>query len=197
MMKYPVFSASEAKAVFFDQKNILIQISFWLKKGYLRKIRKGLYMLSKIETELDPMVLAEKIYPPSYLSLEFALNYYGIIPDIPGTYTSITSRKTNYYKNDFGNYSYQKIKLVLFTGYKTIQKENISFNIAVPEKAMLDYIYFNKNKLVAKDDFWKELRINEDIRFDRKKFEYYQNLINDKKVSRLAASLLKYQKNAR
>lgn len=197
MMDYPVFTASEAKTIFFNQKNILVQVAFWMKKGYLRKIRKGLYALSKIERDINPMSLAEKIYSPSYLSLEFALNYYGIIPDIPGTFTSITSKKTANFKNSFGNFSYQKIKSELFSGYKTRQDKNISFNMASPEKAILDYLYLNKNRLVASPDFWREMRINEEFKFSKKTLKFYRDLFNDKKIDKLIQSLLEYQKNAR
>jgi predicted transcriptional regulator of viral defense system len=197
MLKSPVFTSSEAKNIFFDEPNILVQIAFWTKKSYIKKIRKGAYILSRMVEEINPMSLAGKIYAPSYLSLEFALNYYGIIPDIPGTYTSITSRKTMGYKNQFGNFSYQKIKEELFFGYVPLEDKNIVFNIATPEKAMLDYIYLNKNKLEASDNFWQEMRIDEEFRFDRKKIESYKKIFNNKKVSKLIDSLLAYQKNAR
>ncbi len=197
MKDYPVFTASEVKSVFFDQKNIMVQIAFWSKKGYLKKIRRGLYVLAKTQNEIDPMVLAEKIYEPSYLSLEFALNYHGIIPDIPGTYTSVTSRTTKYFKNPFGNFTYQKIKAEFFTGYETRNDKNISFNIATPEKALIDYLYLNKNKVRPDADFWKEMRIDEDFKFKKAKLDLYKNLLNDKKVNGLIDSVLNYQKDAR
>lgn len=194
---FPVFTASEARSVFFDQKNIIIQIAFWLKKGYLERIKDGVYILSRVRDEIDPMVLAGKIYAPSYLSLEFALNYYGIIPDIPGTYTSVTSRTTKYFKNRFGNFTYQKIKPEFFTGYEARNEKNISFNIATPEKALVDYLYLNKHRVSDDFNFWKEMRIDEDFKFEKKKLDYYQKLLGDKKVNKLIKSVLSYQKNAR
>lgn len=196
MMKYPVFTSSEAKNIFFDEPNILVQVAFWIKKGYIKKVQKGVYALSKVAGEINPMSLAGKIYEPSYLSLEFALNYYGIIPDIPGTYTSITSRKTMNYKNEFGYFSYQKIKKDFFTGYVAVEDKNIFFNLAAPEKAIMDYLYLNQNKLVSSPAFWQEMRIDEEFKFNRKKIEAYKKLFKNKKVSKLADSLLAYQKNA-
>ena len=197
MNSYPVFTASEAKSVFFAQKNITNQIAFWLKKGYLEKIRDGLYMLSRFKSEINPLVFAGKIYEPSYLSLEFALNYYGIIPDIPGTYTSVSSRTTKYFINVFGNFTYQKVRTEFFTGYETRNEKNISFNIATPEKALIDYLYLNKNNIKNSSDFWKEMRIDEDFKFKKKKLEFYNTLLGDKKVDKLIKSVLDYQKNAR
>lgn len=197
MANYPVFSAQEVKAIFHKEENILEQIAFWIKRGYLTRVEKGLYVLTNRKDEIDPMVLASKIYRPSYLSTEFALNYYGIIPDIPGTYTSVTSRKTITYDNEFGKYFYQKIKKDFFTGYVGKEINGISFNLATPEKAILDYIYLNKNKIVASDDYWRELRIDEDFVFDKKNIKRYLKLINNNKVDSLVDSLFSYQKNAR
>lgn len=197
MSYYPVFTSNEARNVFFDERNILVQIAFWTKKGYIKKIKKGLYVLTGAEKEINPLALSAKIYEPSYLSLEFALNYYGVIPDIPGTYTSVTSRKTMAYTNQFGNFSYQKVKRNLFFGYLSFSEKNLSFNLATPEKALMDYLYLNKNKLIAGDDFWREMRIDENFKFSRKKIELYKKLFQDEKVNQLVDSILSYQKNAR
>lgn len=197
MKNYPVFTASEVKSIFFDQKNATSQIAFWLKKGYLERIKDGLYMLSRVKSEIDPMILARKMYEPSYLSLEFALNYYGIIPDIPGTYTSVTSRTTKYFKNSFGNFTYQKVKPDFFTGYEARIEKNVSFNIATPEKALVDYLYLNKNTIKDDFDFWKEMRIDEDFKFKKNRLDLYKNLLKNKKVNKLIESVLNYQKNAR
>lgn len=197
MKNYPVFTASEVKSIFFDQKNIVSQIAFWLKRGYLNRIKDGLYVLTKVKNEINPMVFAEKIYEPSYLSMEFALNYYGIIPDIPGTYTSVTARTTKYFKNSFGNFTYQKVKTDFFTGYEARIEKNVSFNIANPEKALIDYVYLNKNSIKDDIEFWKEMRIDEDFKFKKKKLDLYKKLLNDKKVNKLIESVLSYQKNVR
>lgn len=197
MMDYPVFTAQEAKNIFFRETNLSVQISQWVKNGYLERIKKGLYILSNRKKEVNPMVLAEKIYSPSYLSLEFALNHYGIIPDIPGTYTSVSSRKTMNFKTNFGYFSYQKIKPEFFIGYQPFIEKDVSFSLAYPEKAILDFLYLNKRRLKAASAFWNEMRIDEDFRFDKKQIEFYKRIFRDKKVDILIDSLLEYQKNAR
>lgn len=197
MANTPIFTSNELKTIFYNQKNILVQVAFWIKKGYIKKIEKGVYLLAIEEHNIDPMSLAGKIYKPSYLSLEFALNHYGIIPDIPGTYTSVSSRKTKFFKNEFGNFSYQKVKEGLFTGYKTVSSGKVSFNVATPEKAIMDFIYFNKNKFIPEFNYWQELRIDEDFKFNKKIINSYKKLFRDKKVNILIDSLLNYQKNAR
>ncbi len=197
MREYPVFSSTELRTIFLDEKNILVQVAFWRKRGYIKNIKKGLYVLASATNKIDPVVLAEKIYKPSYVSLEYALNYYGIIPDIPGTYTSVTTRKTQSFTNSFGTYSYRKMKESFFVGYRIMQENGLKYSIATPEKALMDYLYLNKNRLVAKFDFWEQLRIDEEFRFNKKDIKFYKVLFADKKVSLLVDNLLKYQEHAR
>lgn len=197
MIDYPVFTSSEVKNIFFGEKNLLSQISFWEKKGHIRKLRKGVYALVNSAREINPLAFASKIYDPSYVSLEYALYHYGIIPDVAWVYTSVTTRKPVKFSNDYGSYYYQKIKPELFIGYRPLVEKNVSFNLATPEKAIMDYIYFNKNKLVPKFDFWQELRIYEEFKFNKKMIEEYKKIFSDKKVSISIDSLLEYQKNAR
>jgi len=197
MVGNPIFTSNELKTIFFDRENILVQVAFWDKKGYIKKVEKGVYLLTIEENNIDPIALAGKIYSPSYLSLEFALNYYGIIPDIPWTYTSVSTKKTKHFSNQFGNFSYQKIKNNLFTGYKSVTNGKLSFNLATPEKALMDFIYLNKSRLIPEHNFWQEMRINEEFRFSKKNLDFFKKLFHDKKVSALISTLLKYQKDAR
>src|SRR3989338_1885568 len=74
------------------EETIRIQLSRFAKRGLLAKLKKGLYVfdLSKV----DEFIVANQLYYPSYISMETALNYYGIIPDVPQTITSVTSITT-------------------------------------------------------------------------------------------------------
>jgi hypothetical protein len=109
----------------------------------------------------------------------------------------VTSRKTIFYSNDFGEYSYQKVKKDFFAGYVRKEINGVTFNLATPEKAILDFIYLNKNKIVATDDYWREFRIDEEFVFNKREIKQYLKLINNNKVNKLVDSLLLYQKNAR
>ena len=195
MLSYPVFTVLEAKNIFLKEKNITAQINGWHKKGYLIKLRKGLYLVANLKNRINPLALASRLYQPSYLSLEFALNYYGIIPDIPGTYTSVSSRKTIRYQNELGFFSFQKIKPALFTGYQALNQEGVSYNLALPEKALFDYLYLNKRFLTPGEDCWQELRLDEEFKFNQQRIQAYKKLFNDEKINQLISSLLKFKKN--
>lgn len=197
MLATPVFTSTEVKNTFFDQKDILVQLAFWIKKGYIIKLKKGIYVLAKIKEEIDPLVLTQKLYQPSYISLEYAFRFYNIITDIPVVYTSISTKKTQKYENEFGFFSYQKLKKEFFIGYESIATKYGWYNIAKPEKALFDYLYLNSGKLEPSKEFWQEMRIDEDIKFGLKKVEQFKKLFNNKKVNLLVENLLQYQKDAR
>ena len=65
-----------------NRRTVKNQLRNWVTKDYLLRLKRNLYFLK--ETELkDEFELANRLYEPSYVSLESALNYYGIIPDVP------------------------------------------------------------------------------------------------------------------
>ena len=83
-------------------------------KGEYIYLKRGLY-------EDDPSVpgqaLASAIYGPSYLSFDYALYHYGIIPETVFEYTSATCGKnrTKRFKNSFGRYSYRDVPAAVFS----------------------------------------------------------------------------------
>lgn len=106
-----------------------------------------------------------RIYRPSYVSLHTALAFYGIIPEAVVQITSVTTMKTASFNNDFGEYSYKSVKENLMFGYdlKPISDER-TFQLASPEKALLDllYLYPFYNTM----DELEELRLDEDLLHD-------------------------------
>jgi predicted transcriptional regulator of viral defense system len=82
------------------------------------------------------------MYRPSYISLHSALSFYGIIPEEVVSITSVTTMKTNQFVNDFGTYTYQKVKRNLFFGYEPkLLQDGRAMLFATPEKAILDLLY--------------------------------------------------------
>jgi len=160
---YPIFKLEDVFKWFPKAKRTttLNQLAHWSKLGYLEPIKRGIYKLSDFEIK-DPFILANFIYSPSCISLETALNYYSLIPDIPFQITSVCIAKTARFKTkNYGVFSYSHIKTELFFGYETILAENnYSYNIAFPEKALFDYIYFNYKNISSLEGFIKELRLD-------------------------------------
>jgi predicted transcriptional regulator of viral defense system len=161
------------------------RLNEWQQKGYIKKLVKGYYIFSNLK--LDDCTLyeiANRIYSPSYVSLETALSYYGLIPE--GTYSvsSVSTRKTKSFKTPVSTFSYRKIKNSLFFAYRIEKYDNNIFKIASPEKAVLDLFYFMPN-LKDPDDF-DSLRINDcnfrDI-IDKKRLFNYLKFYNNKRLT--------------
>lgn len=122
-------SGIRKEASFFAVLNKLV------KSEILEKIERKKYILKN--SSINDFLLANFIYAPSYVSLESALNFHGILPQFPYEISSITLKKP-LDKNIKGkSFSYVHIKRGLFWGYE--KKEN--YLIAMPEKALLDYLY--------------------------------------------------------
>ncbi len=187
---YPLFSLSEIK------KNIpnfnRIQIDRWEKKGYLIKIKKGFYVFS--DQDIDQhfsFLVANRIYHQSYVSLEKALKYYGMIPEEVFQITSVSTKKATEFDTSVGDFGYRHISPKLFWGYKLVKTGSSKFLIADAEKAILDYLYLNPRLKIA-DDF-KEMRINTDSfakYVDIKRFHKYLDAFNNKTLTKRTNTFL-------
>jgi predicted transcriptional regulator of viral defense system len=109
------------------------------KKGYVVSVKRGLYKLS--DEQIPDLYVANKIYSPSYISLEFALSYHGIIPETVYEITSVTTKATRRFKTLGKIFSFRKIKKVAYTGYEIQKQQGLSFYIADAEKAFVDTDY--------------------------------------------------------
>jgi len=87
--------------------------------------------------------MANFLVLPSYVSLEYALGFYELIPEKVTVITSVTTKKTKIFKNLLADFEYHSIKNDLFFGFKKEIDNNQEFFIALPEKALLDYFYLN------------------------------------------------------
>ena len=144
----PIFSRTDLLKLFPDEptNQINTQLYRMIKRGELVGIKRGLYSFPN--SKVDEFVLANKIYTPSYVSLESALNIYGIIPDIVANITSVTPVTSKRFNTALGTYIYSKINKSLYFGYESVldNESKLYYNIASPEKALLDYIYVRKIK---------------------------------------------------
>ncbi len=120
-----------------------------LAANILTKIEKNKYFLT--DSQISDFALANYLYQPSYISLESALNFYGILSQFPYEITSITTKKPK--EKIFENqiFTYRKLKKELYFGYQKIE----DYLIAYPEKALLDqlYLYAKGLKSINLDEY--------------------------------------------
>src|SRR3989344_6406042 len=156
-MKYQEFKNSINKAFFRKFELSLLgikisdsQVNLWQKRGYIKRLKSGLYVFPDLTKNLDISdfnTMSFLMYEPSYISLESALRHYGLIPEVVQSITDITTKTTRNFKNVYGNFLYRHIKPDLFWGYTVVKSKFGKYLLAEPEKAVLDYIYLNKSDL--------------------------------------------------
>ncbi len=162
------------------------QLTAWQAKGYLTKLRGGLYVFTDIISSLTPSMIAPYLVTPSYISLATALSHYGIIPEAVFSTTSVTSKGTRAYHLPMGNFTYQHLPPSLFFGYTQISATPLPYLIAEPEKALLDFFYLNPS--VKNSNDLSELRLNlENI--DWSKLNHYLKLFKHVRLNYLVKKL--------
>lgn len=168
------------------------QLTLWTKKGYIGRIKRGLYFFADKKEKISPELASFLLCQPSYLSMESTLSYYGIIPEIVHSQTAVTPKVTRKFTNNFGNFIYHHIDPRLFFGYVPVELPEGKYLRAEPEKALLDYFYFNLGKINSQDDI-DELRMNCDqLRslINREKINEYLGEFNNKKLEKMINLLL-------
>jgi predicted transcriptional regulator of viral defense system len=166
----------------------------WLNNGWIKRIRRFWYADSSFNPQgNDYFFIANKIYSPSYISLESVLSYYGFIPETAMQITSISTRKTNLFDTQLGVFSYKSIKNELYFGYEIFENDGRPVSIATPEKAILDYLYLH-SEIKNVEDF-EELRFNKEAissRVDQQKVNTYLNQFDSVELKTRYNLLLEY-----
>lgn len=167
------------------------QLNRWLRKGLIIKLRRGLYILNENDRKISPsnQYLANQLYHPSYVSLEYALGFYGLIPERVRGVTSVTTKKTARFTNIMGAFTYQRIKIEAFQGYEMVKDGNgFDYFIASPEKAVIDFLYLSLDRIKEPDIdmFESSFRFQNTEDLDGRKIIKMAGLFKNKKLTKLA-----------
>ena len=187
--KMYLFTLRDLENLFPEEKSKTIKNNFtrWLSKGYFLRLRRGVYEFVEQGTglKIPDLYVANRLYEPSYVSLETALSIYSITPEIAAGVTSVTARPTRTFKNKYGAFFYRSCKKKAFTGYTLMLYEGFKVCMADKEKALVDFLYY-RLRSAGPLDFGEE-RLNKRIlkEIDWKKAFGYAELFNKKTVKAL------------
>ena len=167
------------------------KISRDIRDGKLFKIINGLY---ETNANTPGYLLAGSIYGPSYISFEYALSYYGLIPERVSTVTCATfnKKKKKKYDTSFGIFTYRDIPDLAYPEEIILKTEgDYSYQIATPEKALCDKLYSLEpinNYDNLRNMLFNDLRIDEDEfnKLNVSKVEKLSNLYHSTNVTLLA-----------
>lgn len=149
LIETPYIDAQNLLALLGTYRRPRDWIQRMVKGGELIRLRNGLYLITeKIQQGADKFIPYEQVanilYGPSYVSLEWALSFYGMIPERVYTVTSMTLGKTKEYHTPVGDFSYTPLAPESYSiGIE--QKQSSSsiggFLMASREKALIDWVY--------------------------------------------------------
>lgn len=174
----------------FDRNNLLR----WTQQGWLVRLRREYFAFSEYLKYPDfALYIANRIYRPSYISLHTALAFYGMIPESIVQITCVSTLKTSFFENVFGEYSYRNIKEELMFGYEPRKMiDERVFLLAIPEKALLDLLY-----LYPFYDSFEELenlRLDEDFMLNDFNYDKMSSMLDgfkSKALNRRVSKLIK------
>lgn len=177
-----------------DPQSLRCQVQYWRKRGYLIPLKRGIYVLSK-DLRKQPLsfgFVSNILVSPSYLSLEYALSYYDLIPEKVTVYTAITPKKTAMFRNPLGNFEYHSIKEELFFGFTKKTDNNQDYFIAYPEKAILDFLYFHQY-IKGEESEFQSYRLQNLESLNLKRFNEFRRRYNEK-TNNIARLFLEFVK---
>ena len=132
--------------------------------GEVVRIRRGLYCLAAkyLRHKVDPFVLAQRIYGPSYISLETGLSCHGWIPEAVYTVTSTSLNRSRDFDTPIGRFSFTSVpQKTFYTQVHRVEEDSGSFLLASPLKALADYVYVHKCDWDSARPVIKSLRVDE------------------------------------
>ena len=132
-----LFSLADLKKLLYlKDKTVYTQLNRLTESGLLLRLKRDVYCLGL--RKLDNFEIANFLYKPSYISLESALAYYGILLQVPQVIISVTPRRTKRFIIGDKEFIYLHLDQRYYFGYD----QNDKFLIADKEKAIIDTIFF-------------------------------------------------------
>jgi len=139
----PVFETSLLLAGNINPKIVRLQLTRWVNSGRIYQLRRGLYSIAPPYQKIKPhpFLVANRLQRASYVSLQSALAFYGLIPEIVNITVSITAGRPERLETPLGIFEFRHIKSNLLFGYQMTDLVGQSTLVATPEKALLDLVY--------------------------------------------------------
>jgi hypothetical protein len=188
LLQYGIIPTDYAslKASYPSLKSFKDKISDLESRGEIIRLKRGIYIVSPAVSgkEVSVELIANHLYGPSYLSMESALRFHGLIPEnVPVTF-SMTLKRGRSFKNLFGQFEYVSCPEDYYPiGISQVVKNGISFLMASPEKALCDLIVYTP-KLRLRSVKLLQLFMEEDLRFDMAEFRNMNIAIFEQCVER-------------
>jgi len=166
----PYFTIENLQIIDVPPYQLRITLSRLEERGEIVRLKKGIYTSAKYVEHIRARgtdatfleFIATKIYPPSYLSLDYVLYENNILSEVPFGLTLVTRNKTYTVHNQLSRFIYHRIKDELFSDYQAVRKNGYVYYKADKVKALFDFLYLRKNRIFSRG-MAEELRLNLEV----------------------------------
>ena len=155
----PVFESSLLLAGDINPQIVRLQLTRWVNSGRIYQLRRGLYSIAPPYQKIQPhpFLVANHLQRASYVSLQSALTFYGLIPETVNITISVSAGRPERLETPLGIFEFRHLKPNLLFGYKMTDLGGQNALVATPEKALLDLVYLQSGGESPK--YIKELRL--------------------------------------
>ncbi len=182
---YPIFGEEVFNTLDWSKGARKLQLGRWAKEGKVLRLKRGIYTLPDDRRALPVSIpwLANTLYSPSYISLEYVLARYDLIPEKVQAITSVTGLKTQTFINPLGRFVYRHMKRDLFFGFAEVNDEfQKKVLMATKEKALLDTIYLLDRCNPSEEFFEQNMRLQQVDQLAKKRLKEYARRFNSKRI---------------
>lgn len=198
------FTVSLLDSIFPDNTAIVAKAKRLEDGGEVIRLKKGLYVVNPDITgkPINEFLIANHLYGPSYVSMQSALRYYGLIPERVYEVISITTGLHKEFKNKLASFNYIHCPKEYFSiGIEIIKECGRQFIMASPEKALCDLMVYSPNLNLR---YQSEIHsyLEDDIRFDLDAFKKFnldilKECVEKGKKKHMISQLIKFIENGR
>jgi hypothetical protein len=152
------------------------KIHRWMAQGVLLQIKRGFYVVSPDYSGevISLPLIANQLYGPSYVSLDYALYHYGLIPEKVVDVTSVTTKRSKIFSSGLGRFSYVHLPAPYYSQgiFQVNESERVVFLMASPEKALCDRLVLTRNlRIYSKKALLGYLLV--DLRVDKSELQTF------------------------
>jgi predicted transcriptional regulator of viral defense system len=185
----PVFETALLLAGKVNPNIVRLQLTRWTKSGRVYQLRRGLYAIAPPYQKVKPhpFLIANRMQRASYVSLQSALAYYGLIPDTVHATLSVTAGRPERLKTPLGVFEFRHIKPDLLRGYRMTDLHGQQALVAMPEKALLDLVYLQPGG--DSPHYLRELRLQNLERLDMHELYRQAAAFNTPKLRRAVEAI--------
>jgi predicted transcriptional regulator of viral defense system len=169
---------------------VRVQLDRWEKGGRIFRLGKGLYTIAEPYSKIKPdnFQIANKLRTHSYVSLQSALSWYGMIPEFVPIITSVTTGRPGSIENALGSFEYRHIGHKLFFGYQNVELSSGQWAfVARPEKALLDLIHLTAGGETK--EYLEELRLQNSEKLNNDILDEYAERSKSLKLKRAVLNI--------